>query len=286
MHAVPRVFELYAERWRLHHPDWETRLWRDDDLVALSCQDVLDRATGFKRRYDILRLEIVRQCGGVIVDMDVEPIRPLDPLLEGVNAFVGRVGSHHVGNQVLGAVPRHPFFERAIEGLRSNLEPDANSSETAGKDYLRQTLAAYPDDVTVFPVRTFYYEPSFEPPRRPDDYPDVYAVHHQLESYTAIPQVETVERRLDQFVSELGNALDMLGCGPTPDAVARPALDAAGIERLRARLGKAERRVRRALTADEHRRRAEARAMLAEREQMAIRLEESAGRRRAGRDAP
>ena len=285
-HAVPPVFELYAERWRLHHPGWETRLWRDDDLAPLACQDVLDHASGFKRRYDILRLEIVRQYGGVIVDMDVEPIRPLDPLLDGVNAFVGRVGGHHVGNQVLGAVPRHRFFERAVEGLRANLDQDANSSETAGKDYLRQTLAAYPDDVTVFPERTFYFEPSFDPPRRPDDYPDVYAVHHQLESYTAIPQVETVERRFDQFVGELGNALALLGCGPAPEADSRPALDAAEIERVRARLGKAERRVRRALTADEHRRRAEAREMLAEREQMAIRLEESARRRRAGRDVP
>ena len=118
--AVPPIFEQYAERWRTHHPEWETRLWREDTLPTLSCQTLLDAASGFKRRYDILRLEILRQCGGVIVDMDVEPIRPLDPLLRGVRAFVGRLGDEHIGNQVLGATPRHPFFERAVEDLRSH----------------------------------------------------------------------------------------------------------------------------------------------------------------------
>jgi inositol phosphorylceramide mannosyltransferase catalytic subunit len=258
--AVPDIFQQYAERWRVHHPSWETRLWREDALPALSCQEAFDNAHGFKRRYDILRLEILRQHGGVIVDMDVEPIRPIDPLLRGVTAFVGRIGDKHIGNQVLGATPGHPFFERAVRGLRENVETDGNASQTAGKDFLRQVLSHYPEDVTVFPERTFYYEPSFEPPRRPHDFPDVYAVHHQLESYAAIPQAETVERRFDQFVSEVKRGLDTVG-------VSLPA-------ELVARLTKAEHRVRRALRADDHRRRAEARGTMAEREQAAIRHDE------------
>ena len=254
--AVPDIFLQYAERWRVHHPSWETRLWREDALPALSCQEAVDDSTGFKRRYDILRLEILRQCGGVIVDMDVEPIRPLDPLLRGVTAFVGRIGEKHIGNQVLGATPGHPFFERAVERLRANVDAAGNASQTSGKDFLKQLLSQYPEDVTVFPARTFYYEPSFEPPRQADEFPDVYAVHHQLESYAAIEQAETVERRFEQFVSEVRRALE---------AGAPPGAD------LQARLTKAEHRVRRALRADEHRRRAEARGMQAEREQAAVR---------------
>ena len=262
--AVPDIFQRYAERWRLYHPSWETRLWRDDTLPALSCQAAFDSATGFKRRYDILRLEIVRQHGGVIVDMDVEPIRPLDPLLQGVSAFVGQVGAHHIGNQVLGATPRHPFFERAVERLQSAIDVDGNSSETAGKEFLRQVLDRHPEGVTVFPARTFYYEPSFEPPRRPDDFPDVYAVHHQLESYAALPDEDTVERRLEQFLSEFTQALN------TAPLAERPELD-----HVRARLTKAERRLRRAVSREEHRHAAQLHAVRAECEQAGVRLAES-----------
>jgi hypothetical protein len=256
---VPPVFELYAERWRMHHPDWETHLWRDDSLPVLTCQDVLDRATGFKLRYDIVRLEILRQFGGVIVDMDVEAIRPFDTLLSGVTAFVGRVGEHHIGNQVLGATPRHPFLERAIEALRANTDTESNASQSAGKTFLRRLLSRHPEGVTVFPARTFYYEPSFDPPRRPQDFPDVFAVHHQLESYAAIPQDETPDRRLEQWSEEIEKALTALN---------------ATDERLRARLAKAERRMRRALANEQQRQRAELRGHQAERQQAAIRSDE------------
>ncbi len=249
--AVPRIFEQYADRWRVHHPAWQTRLWRDDTLPALGCQELLAGATGFKRRYDIVRLEILRQHGGVIVDMDVEPIRPLDPLLHGVSAFVGRIGDRHIGNQVLGATPGHPFIEHAVQGLRSHANLGGNSSEAAGKAFLKGVLEQYPHGVTVFPARTFYYEPSFEPPRRPDDFPDVYAVHHQLESYAAGVDEGAVQRRLDVFLRQFRNATQ------TVDQA------------------EAERRLRRAIARHDDGHRAQLRAATAEVEQAGVRLVEN-----------
>ena len=248
---VPRIFEQYAERWRVHHPAWETRLWRDDTLPTLGCQDLLASAAGFKRRYDIVRLEILRQHGGVIVDMDVEPIRPLDPLLRGVTAFVGSIGDKHVGNQVLGATPRHPFFERAVQRLRSKSEVGGNSSAVAGKVFLKHLLDQHPEGVTVFPARTFYYEPSFEPPRRPDDFPDVYAVHHQLESYAAGIDDDAIQRRLEVFLRQFKHAT------PTVDQA------------------EAERRLRRAISRHDDGHRAQLRAASAEVEQAGVRLAEN-----------
>ena len=118
--AIPPIFEYYEDSWRKHHPTWELRLWREDTLPVLSCQDLWEQQ-GLKRRIDIAKLEILRQCGGVFIDMDVEAIRPLDPLLPGVTAFLGRYAHHHVGQQVLGAVPHHPFFERTVERLASTI---------------------------------------------------------------------------------------------------------------------------------------------------------------------
>jgi len=89
---VPAVFERYAETWRRHHPDWEVKLWRDDDLPPLSCQEEFERVESFKVKYDIVRLELLRQKGGVVMDLDVEALRPIDPLLDGVEACVTAMG--------------------------------------------------------------------------------------------------------------------------------------------------------------------------------------------------
>jgi hypothetical protein len=254
--AVPDIFRHYTESWRTHHPGWEMRMWRDDSLPPLSCQAEYDQTTGFKKRYDIARLEILRQFGGVIVDMDVEAIRPLDPLLGGVTAFVGRISDKHVGNQVLGAVPGHPFFERAVAQLRA-ATGGGTASEVAGKDFLRRLLETHPDGVTVFPPETFYYQPSFDPPRRPDAFPGVYAVHHELASYAEMPPADTLELRFAAFVKEVNTAH---GAALTADA--------------QARVDRAERRVSRAIATQERAYRAKLRQLEAEREQAEARLRE------------
>jgi hypothetical protein len=226
--AVPEIFTYYADSWRRFHPSWEIRLWRDDTLSSLSCPDYA-QVTSFKTRYDILRLEILRQCGGVIVDMDVEAIRPLDPLLSGVSGFIGRVKANHVGNQVLGAIPHHPFFEAAVARFQAGAGADASSSENVGKAFLTRLLAERPDGMTVFPPETFFFQPSFEPPQRPDDFPGVYAVHHELESYTS-PLEEGV---IEQAIADLMDLVLASSDVPDPGRLAR--------------LKKYERRLRRAV---------------------------------------
>jgi hypothetical protein len=221
---IPSLFERYAESWRAHHPDWELRLWRDETLPALSCQaefnaaanwnlghgeaiptDVLALET-WRIRYDIVRLEILRQFGGVIVDMDVEAIRPLDPLLGGVSAFAGRATrARRIGNQVLGAIPRHPFFEFAVRELRSSIAQARTGGQSAGNGFLTRLLEERPEGVTVFPRDTFYSTPTVEPLRRPDDFPAIFAVHHHLESYRTGPEaaITRLERRLHEAQREI-----------------------------------------------------------------------------------
>jgi hypothetical protein len=246
---MPDIFTHYLASWRRHHPSWETRTWRDDTLPPLSCQAEYEQAIGFKRRYDIVRLEILRQFGGVMVDMDVEAIRPIDPLLPGISGFIGKVTPRHVGNQVLGAVPHHPFFEEAVARLRATVIAGGSSSDTAGKAFLQQLLADRPDALTVFPPETFHFQPSFEPPKRPDDFPAVYAVHHELTTYVSPLPPGALERAVDSLIS-----------------VAVPPGDALAPAQL-ARLRKYEHRLRRALRVQDHGYAALLRRVEAEREQ-------------------
>ena len=235
---IPEIFDFYAESWRRHHPAWEMRLWREDALPPLVCQAAYEREHRFKVRYDIVRLEILRRFGGVIVDMDVEPIRPLDPLLEGVSAFAGRTGHAKIGNQVLGAVPHHPFFERAIERLRSSGRT-GNASAMAGKRFLSDLLAEHPEGLTVFPAETFYFQPSLDPTRRPGDFPGVYAVHHELTSYSTPLTEAAVANVTAAFVAEVSGVQTAIREGTLPLADVEAQLTRAA-ERLLRALGKHE----------------------------------------------
>ena len=86
-------------------------------------------------RSDILRLELVHRFGGVYVDTDVECLRPIDPLLEGVTFFVERLNSGRLTHPIMGAVPEHPLLGRAIREMKPSafLGYDKHAS---GPDYV------------------------------------------------------------------------------------------------------------------------------------------------------
>ena len=203
---IPEVFERYAETWRRHHPDWEMKLWRDDDLPPLFRQAQFDRVKSFKVKYDIVRLELLWQEGGVIIDMDMEALRPIDPLLVGVEAFVGEVTfSGRIGNQVLGAVPHHPLWEHAVRRLADTVGIESSASQQAGPAFVSRMVREKPKGVHVFPRDTFYSPLTIEPPERPQDFPEIYAVHHSTESYREGEEGEIVrlQRRLRDAQKEI-----------------------------------------------------------------------------------
>ena len=224
---VPELFDHYAETWRRHHPGWELRLWRDEDLPPLSCAGEIAKTKRFKSIYDMTRMELLRQQGGVIIDMDVEALRPIDPLLEGVSAFVGRTSrGSRVGNQVIGATPGHPLLEHAIRRLRDTAGVATNSSEEAGPAFFSRIVNERPQGVTVYPRNYFYSPLTIEPPARPDKFPDIYTVHHSTESYRPGPegQILRLERQLRKAQSEILVLQEIVGDdtdGPVEDAYRR-----------------------------------------------------------------
>ena len=125
---MPRDFLDYRESWRRHHPDWEMRLWTDESLPGDFVRpEAYERLRNPAERSDIIRLEVLFRFGGVYVDTDVECLRPIDPLLEGVDFFAGYVGRKEVGsktienavnNAVIAAEAGHPVLERALRELR------------------------------------------------------------------------------------------------------------------------------------------------------------------------
>lgn len=104
------------------HQDYEYILWTDAKSLEFIEKEYPWFADTFKgyqhpiQRADSIRYFVLATYGGVYIDLDDGCNRRLDPLLS-FNAFVRRTVPTGISNDVMGAIPQHPFFLRVIESL-------------------------------------------------------------------------------------------------------------------------------------------------------------------------
>lgn len=185
---MPEAFVAHGETWRTHHPGWELVDWTEATLPPLRCQAAFDAAAGTPaRQADLARYELLATRGGIYVDCDMECVRNVEDLLDGVRAFAAREDERIVNIAILGAVPGHPFFElAAAEAVRRVAAlPGAPTNEQTGPVMFTELLQAVgaAADVTVFGPECFYPYHYNEPERAGGPFPDAYAVHHWARSW-------------------------------------------------------------------------------------------------------
>lgn len=175
--AMPAEHVLYGETWRDNHPGWEMKLWGDDDLPSLELGPTVERGRHYAERANVLRYELLRRFGGVYVDTDVESLRSIEPLLEGISAFAGYVRPGTVGNSVLGAIPGHPAFERASREASTRVGTGKNSISATGPRFLTGVLQEFPEVKLFEPA--FFYPYDWHEKRPPaSELGQAYAAHH------------------------------------------------------------------------------------------------------------
>lgn len=186
---MPSLFAQFSLGWQEFHPDWELVLWDESTIPVLENQRIYDTAEQRcpscmgQLRSDIARYEILFKHGGVYLDVDFECLKPIDPLLEGIDCFTAwEIQDQYANNAIFGAVPGHPFLRALIDGLEDSLaaHPDSGPWKVSGPRYMTSVLEQYDGPpVTIFPESWLY-------PIRCRDisklgtrrlYKDAYAVH-------------------------------------------------------------------------------------------------------------
>ena len=172
---LPEEFARYQRTWLRQHPDWELRYWTDDHLPeGLRRSEVYDRSRTPWERADILRLEVVLSFGGVHVDTDFECLRPLEPLIERAEFFIGYRKPGRVNGALFGAVPGHPILEEGLARIPRREEREYDKDAT-GPRFLDELLAGR--------ASVTYIEPGLFYPRTPEERESAYAVHHQARTW-------------------------------------------------------------------------------------------------------
>lgn len=162
---LPPTFQEFLEGWRQLHPAWGFTLWNEENMPPLENQNLYDHVSDFcpgfegQLRSDIARYEILWRHGGVYLDVDFEPIKPIDALLEGAECFTAwEIQDQVANNAIFGCSPGHPFMRYLIDGLEESIRrnPGKRPSKVSGPHYMTAKLRQYGQDVTVYDRAMFY----------------------------------------------------------------------------------------------------------------------------------
>lgn len=122
--AMPQPMARNIDRWREVHPDWEVRVWGDEDLRWLRNQELFDAAEDYapadavgQFRADVARYEILLRDGGFYADCDTRPVKHIGASLRGHTAFAVREDEDWIGNTYIGAAPGLEVLQTLVREL-------------------------------------------------------------------------------------------------------------------------------------------------------------------------
>jgi hypothetical protein len=201
---LPAQSQDWMEGWARMHPRWEGRLWTDANRPALRNESCLGQASVPAQRADILRYELVHRFGGVYLDLDMECLKGIDDLIEGVDAFAAEEQPGELANGIMGAAPGHRWLDAVIARLPASMRAHTSIPRATGPGLLTEVTRSHPE-VAVFPHEMFYPYRAHEPSRAGGPFPSAYAVHRWHGSWVA-PE----DKYLEDFPLELERKLTAL----------------------------------------------------------------------------
>ena len=166
--------KTWQQTWLDNHPTWTYMFWTDKDNRDL----IADKFPWFLSVYDSLPSPIERadcaryfymlQYGGCYFDLDIESLKPLDPLLENIHVALGYMTqdlSHplSIPNAFAASVPGHNFWMFVVKHILRNYESGkvdrADIFQISGPYMLKSAVEEYQtikQDLTLFPHDVVY----------------------------------------------------------------------------------------------------------------------------------
>jgi len=198
---MPDLMLEWRKKWADLHPGWVCLLWHEQirSSPVLHCIDIghfitlgperqlmLKRAANLSQRTNIWRYNLMYWMGGLYVDTDVEPVKPIDGLVENLEAFTSaRTNNPNIYEcALIGTTPKHPWLGDLLDNLHTK---DPSVSRSLGVDYFTPLTKSHPE-VSLLPEKAFLSDypsqwivkgaPPYVENNRPQLTDDIYAIHH------------------------------------------------------------------------------------------------------------
>lgn len=111
---MPQLAKDCIASWHKYMPDWEYKLWNEDNFDVASVPYVHEAYNAKKYAFvsDYVRLYALAANGGVYMDTDVEVLKSLQPLLD-LSGFIGYEGSkfHPIGTGTIACEPGNAWVK-------------------------------------------------------------------------------------------------------------------------------------------------------------------------------
>ena len=147
--AMPELVERCVASWKMHMPDWEYRLWSEDNFDIPSAPQYVREAYAAKKYAfvsDYVRLWALEREGGLYMDVDFEVYKPFDDFMEQYDAFAGYEGSKRnpVMMGVIAAKAHHPWIQGMMQTYESRvfLKEDGSLDMTPNTGYFLSWMQA------------------------------------------------------------------------------------------------------------------------------------------------
>lgn len=138
---MPELAQKCIASWHEHMPDWEYKLWNEDnfDISQTPYTKEAYEAKKFAFVSDYVRLLAMSDEGGLYLDTDVEVFKPFDDLLD-YRAFAGFEGSKHLpmGTCVMASEAGGIWVEEQLDNYRDRhfIRPDGSSDLTTNVQFI------------------------------------------------------------------------------------------------------------------------------------------------------
>jgi mannosyltransferase OCH1-like enzyme len=193
------IWEPCQNTWRRHFPDYEYRMWYDEDLdnlIKTKYEWFYPTYSAYPdkiNRIDAARYFILYEYGGIYADMDYECMKNFEHLIPVGKACATEspwsADREKYQNSLMISPPKHPFWEKVFVDLEEH-KNDSHAIFVAGPEVIHRVADANPELFESLPKRNFAqeYDESFTSVEQKDGDPrdqlrvpapaDMYARHH------------------------------------------------------------------------------------------------------------